>query len=377
LRDEGYCVEVRAGHLLLHKVPYVTAARQVFFGTLVSVLFLDAERTVKPSDHVAYWAGDFPCDKDGAPIDRIRSSPGPRTIDNNLTTQHSFSSKPPGGYTDHYDKMTTYAKILSGPARALDPTVSPTPFPVVLPESDDSVFHYTDTASPRAGINGVTQKLKAERIAIVGIGGTGSYILDLLAKIPVREIRIFDGDRFKQHNAFRGPGPTSLSELNTPTSKVDLFHRRYSQMHRHIVPHNCYLDGTNVKLLHGVTFAFLCLDKGEPKRPIMAELEAMQVPFVDVGMGVTMVDESLIALVRVTACTNAKRDHVPKRVSFANTESDAYTQNIQLADLNMMNAALAVIKWKKLRGFYVDLEQELHSVYALDGNLLHNEDRLP
>jgi hypothetical protein len=40
----------------------------------------------------------------------------------------------------------------------------------------------------------------------------------------------------------------------------------------------------------------------------------------------------------------------------------------------MLNAALAVIKWKKLCGFYVDLDGEHHSVYEIDGNFVHNGD---
>ena len=40
-----------------------------------------------------------------------------------------------------------------------------------------------------------------------------------------------------------------------------------------------------------------------------------------------------------------------------------------------IDAALAVIKWKKLCGFYLDLDQEHHSTYTLDGNAMDNEER--
>jgi len=52
-----------------------------------------------------------------------------------------------------------------------------------------------------------------------------------------------------------------------------------------------------------------------------------------------------------------------------------YSRNIQIADLNALNAALAVIKWKKLFGFYLDLDREHHSTYTIDGNMLTNDDR--
>ncbi len=48
---------------------------------------------------------------------------------------------------------------------------------------------------------------------------------------------------------------------------------------------------------------------------------------------------------------------------------------ISETDLNALNAALAVIKWKKLFGFYRDLKSEHRSQFSIDTNLLLNEDR--
>ena len=56
-------------------------------------------------------------------------------------------------------------------------------------------------------------------------------------------------------------------------------------------------------------------------------------------------------------------------------KNNDYSRNIQVADLNALNAAMAVIKWKKLLGFYHDFECEHFSAYTLDGNRLNNEDR--
>ena len=72
------------------------------------------------------------------------------------------------------------------------------------PDPEDSVFLYEDTASSHAlDIVAINAKLKPLRIVIVGLGGTGSYVLDFVAKTPVKEIHLFDGDTFLQHNAFR------------------------------------------------------------------------------------------------------------------------------------------------------------------------------
>ena len=55
-------------------------------------------------------------------------------------------------------------------------------------------------------------------------------------------------------------------------------------------------------------------------------------------------------------------------------EDDLYAQNIQIADLNMLNATMAVIKWKKICGFYADLDNEHHSTYSTHLNLLTSDE---
>ena len=57
----------------------------------------------------------------------------------------------------------------------------------------------------RAGISDLNAMLRGQKIAIVGLGGTGSYILDLIAKTEVSEIHLIDADEFVNHNAFRAP----------------------------------------------------------------------------------------------------------------------------------------------------------------------------
>jgi hypothetical protein len=94
-------------------------------------------------------------------------------------------------------------------------------------------------------------------------------------------------------------------------------------------------------------------------------------------MGIEVVENKIIGVVRVTTSTENKRNHVREknRISFSNGENDdLYTQNIQIADLNCINAAFAVIKWKKLSGFYLDLEHEHFSTYTIDGNFLQSEE---
>ena len=124
----------------------------------------------------------------------------------------------------------------------------------------------------------------------------------------------------------------------------------------------------------------MCLDRVSVKKAIIERLEGLDIPFVDVGMGVELVDEALGGVLRVTTSSRHMRDHVrsKNRIPFSDTdramEEAAYARNIQIADLNALNAALAVVKWKKLFGFYRDLDREHFSTFTIDGNSLVNED---
>lgn len=381
LQDEGYDLEIRSGFLLLKGVPYVNSRKEVQRGTLVAKLVLAGDVTTRPDDHVAYFAGEHPCRADGTEIAEIKHVSGARTLAEGVVIQHSFSAKPkPSGfYPDYHAKMTNYAAILSGPAQVIDPSARPQTFPVIEPEKDKrgTPFNYIDTASSRAEIDMVTAKLKRlNSIAIVGLGGTGSYVLDLVAKTPVWEIHLYDGDTYLQHNAFRSPGAPSVEELNQQMPKTTWFKNLYAKMHSGIVDHAVYLDEANVEELRSMEFVFLCLDCGESKRLIVGKLEEFNIPFTDVGMGIQLNNEALGGIVRVTTSTPQKRDHLRSRVSFTDRKgNNEYDRNIQIADLNALNAALAVIKWKKLFGFYRDMKVEHHTQFTIDGNLLINEDR--
>ena len=117
------------------------------------------------------------------------------------------------------------------------------------------------------------------------------------------------------------------------------------------------------------------MDTGGDKQTIVGRLEEFGIPFVDVGMGLSLVDDSLVGILRVATSTVHKRDHFRKRVSFSAAENNDYSRNIQISDLNALNAALAVVKWKKLFGFYQDHEHEYFCAYTVDGNALYNEDK--
>ena len=153
-------------------------------------------------------------------------------------------------YRDYHHKVTTYVEILSREARRISPRATAQQWRVIADQDDtENVFLFADTASARQNTTDLARKLQHERIAIVGVGGTGSYILDLVAKTWAREIHLFDDDPFLQHNAFRSPGPFSRDELEGGPVKATFHAARYSRMRKGLIAHNTCIDGTNVEEL--------------------------------------------------------------------------------------------------------------------------------
>jgi len=379
LRDEGYDLRMLGNHVAVGSVPYVNANREIQRGVILSTLELAQNQVKKPDDHTVWFAGGVPCDKNGASLNKIVIDTTVHTPVNDLTVHCRFSSKPTdgNGYPDYYAKLTTYIRILTHEAQAIDSSVTASVFPVVPSDNVDTPFKYFDTASSRAGIDAIATKIALPRIAIVGLGGTGSYVLDLVAKTSVREIHLFDDDEFSQHSAFRCPGAVGLEELISGLKKVDRYATIYSKLHAGVIAHAYRITPANVQELLAMQFVFLCLDGGELKDTIMGELERADIAFVDVGMGIIREEGRLGGILRVTSSTARKRDHIrsKNRISFAPAVGkNEYSTNIQVAELNALNAALAVLKWKKMFGFYHDLKQEHHTTFVVETNKLGNED---
>jgi hypothetical protein len=375
LVEEGFNVEIVSNHLVLNEIPYVDSDRQIRQGRLISTLHMSGESTLPPDTHVVYLEGLSPCKSDGTPLRGQSPAGGP--ITEGLVANFQLSEKPSvipnvPNYADYHHKMTTYVAILEREATKIDATVTGRTFPTIgTTEGDNSPFQYLDTASSRAGISFANKKLALEKVAIIGVGGTGSYVLDLVAKTEVKEIHIFDGDRLYSHNAFRSPGAASLEQLNGRPTKVEYYRDQYIKIHKDIIAHPTRLTEDSIAELAGMNFVFLCIDNPVEKLPIVNFLEYQSISFIDVGMGLYQSEHKLGGILRVSLSTPDDRDSLRAVTSFeSNTPENDYHTDIQVADLNALNAALAVVRWKMHLDFYFDYEKTSNLLFTLDTNTL-------
>ena len=380
LKESGHTLRLVDCFLVVEDVPYVCRNGTVQEAELVIPLELSADTTMPPRDHTAFWTGGFPYNSNGTKLVALGEANQTGELSDGKQLRYMFSAKPDGGkYRDYDHKVRTYIEILGREARNVDPTVTARKWKVDVASGRDDIFEYMETASARQNTSDLARKVEGERVAIVGIGGTGSYVLDFVAKSWVSAIHLYDDDRYLQHNAFRAPGATEMEDLKGGPTKAEFHAARYSRMRRGVVGFPVRIDDNNVVKLAHYDTVFLCIDGSVIKKSILELCDSQGSVCIDTGMGLFRNDDKLGGIIRVTTSAPGQRLHIAKhrRIDMDGQDGPGeYERNLQMVELNALNAALAVVKWKKIRGIYQDLQREGDSGYIVDGNRLVNRDQM-
>jgi len=370
LVEKGYAVTFDSNCMVIRDIPYLDSEGNCLVAAIVcKLIFKDKEHVIQ-DDHQIFFSGSAPYNIDGTPIPNLAG--GETTISlspdcSDVIVQRSFSNKPKaaGKFGDFYEKIESYVAIISGPALAKG-CDSPYTFRSVKNDEPESVFKLHDTLTSKAEITELSAKLENDVIAVIGLGGTGAYLLDFLVKTPVREIRAYDLDDFHVHNAFRSPGRLNDDELDK--TKAAVYQDRYDSFRTGLSLHPKFIDSSSAGDFKGVTFAFVCVDKGSARSEIFDLLISKKIPFIDVGMGLKQRDKAITGLVRTTYFSAQNAQNVLDGAGVPTTDNDdnMYNTNIQISELNALNASMAVIKFKQLRGFYVSDTLENNFLFGVN-----------
>jgi hypothetical protein len=371
LVERGYAVAFDSNCLIVRDIPYLDAAGALQTGTIVAKLVFATEEQVQQDDHQVYFAGSHPYQLDGTPIVNLAGGAAAILVSPacpDVVVQRSFSNKPmpQGSFPDFEAKIDSYVGIISGPAMAHFPEATPFTYRVDETFEPDPIFKLQDTLTSRAQIGDLSGGFADETIAIIGLGGTGAYLLDLVVKTPVPRIRAFDGDVYHVHTAFRSPGRLDRAELITP--KAAVYGARYEEFRNGFTVEATYIDESTADRLDGVTFAFVCVDKGSSRAGIFDVLIARGIPFIDVGMGLNRKHGPIGGMLRATFYPAGEGAAMRDRqlADLSDAADDIYKSNIQIGELNALNACLAVIRYKQVRGLYRDTEGFRHILFGID-----------
>ena len=372
LQNEGYEIDVKSGYGIVSHIPYLKANGEIDYGTLVSRIAFEGDKAKYNGDHVIYFLGDQPCNADGTEITQIKHNAS-NSILAGINVKRSFSNKPDENYKDYYEKFVNYINIISSRAIDKDNSVTAKTFKKVVTE-EESVFQYIDTNSSRAGIDNCNRKMLDKKIAIIGLGGTGAYILDLVSKTNVKEIHLIDGDVFCQHNAFRSPGAASKEIFTKSLSKVSYFKEIYQNIHKNIIEHDIFINEENVNILKDMDFVFISIDSGIARNLIVDYLVSEKIPFIDTGIGLQNINDTINGLIRTTVFDKNNYDRISAYIDFDEDGDDVYNTNIQIAECNALNATIAVIEWKKYFNIYENANSKCQNVYSIEmGEIVHED----
>lgn len=371
LLEKGYACAVDGSYLVVRGIPYLDHLGTLCMGAFVTDLeFVDKEN-VKQKNHQLYFTG-LPHGTDGKPIPYLGGGAATLALSeasNDVVVTRIFSHKLKingqlRDYVDFFEKIETYVTTISGPAMSRY-DVTPYTFAEAKSSAPDPIFRFQDMLTGRARVSDLAAKFENDVIAIIGLGGTGSYLLDFLVKTRVKEIRGFDFDPYHVHNAFRSPG--KLDETDLGKAKADVYQSRYENFRTGLKLTRKLIDATCHEDLAGVTFAFVCVDKGSARAQIFDLLLSMGIPFIDVGMGLNRKHGPLNGMARVTyySADDGAKVRAMGLAEVVDTPGDEYRNNIQISELNALNASLAVIKFKQIRGFYHNTESVFHILFEL------------
>ena len=221
-------------------------------------------------------------------------------------------------------------------------------------------FKIPNTFEAKAALGPVQDRIRDQRIAIIGLGGTGGHILDLMAKTPVPEIHLLDADEVEWHTFMRAPGAPTTEEIEAlrsdPLTKVAYYHSKYASLREGIYPHPIRIDSPSTlgEFLssHPVDFAFVCIDQKKdsdtPRQDVVYEaLSEAEIPFVDSGVSITLENDAVRGAVTTTFHTEgseAWKQAIPNARVEGNMPG---YRNVQLPEVNGLAAALAVMEWRR------------------------------
>lgn len=221
-------------------------------------------------------------------------------------------------------------------------------------------FQILNTFEARAAIGPVQNRIRSQSIAIIGLGGTGAYILDLVAKTPVKEIHLLDADHVEWHTFMRAPGAPTTEEIESVRkeclSKVDYYHSKYASLRENIHPHAIRVDNASMFAdflsAHPIDFAFVCIDQQKdsdsPRQDVVyAALSQTKVPFIDSGVSITLENCAVKGAV-TTSYYAAGSEMWKEAIPNARVEGNVPGyRNVQLPEVNALAASLAVMEWRR------------------------------
>ena len=353
----GLDYTIEGDTLTVGPVSYRLRSGGVAHGELICHLEREGEKLSAPSDHTVGWVADEkPHAADGQVLESLIHQDWSQGWPNGMTSRCGMSRRPHGrGYRDYGEKMLAYARLIAretGQNWRRDAVGSG-----LVKDGNNMVDQ--ETGLTRSAVGDMDQLVQREKLAVIGAGGTGGFIVDMISKCNVASIDIYDDDVVSQHTQLRWPGVVNRLVVEEHRNKAEYLAQMYSsRTNRNIRGHALRVDRGDLSFFRDKTMVFVAIDRGEDRRTILTGLTDMGVNFIDCGIDLHRAPDGLTASARIVR--TAAGDNREQRMAIVERTPDRdmgeglYEAAIQTAEVNALNATLAVIAWKQGIGFYKD-----------------------
>ena len=292
----------------------------------------------------------------------------------NISIKRGAPGSPEPDETAH-DLLHRYAKQIVGAVAAAGYSERAA---LAMPDP----FHIPNTFEGRAAIAPVQDRIRGDRIAIIGLGGTGAHLLDFIAKTPVSEIHLLDSDCVDWHTLMRAPGAATAEEIEQVRAgsllKVDYYCSKYAAFRDGIHPHPERVESPSkfAEFVsdHSIDFVFVCIDQltdGDASRQddVYRAVSEAGVPFIDSGVSITLEDCAVRGAV-TTSAYDAGSD-AWKAIPNARLVGGAPGyRNVQLPEVNAAAATFAVMEWRRRTGQYLSETPSFYQKFRLEKGLI-------
>ena len=353
----GLDYTIEGDTLTVGPIPYRLPDGSVGHGQLICHLEREGERLRAPSDHTVGWVADEePHTKSGEVLEGLIHQHDAQGWPNGITSRCGMSRKRhDGGYSDYGEKMLAYARLIAretGSSWRRESLGSG-----VVNEGNNMVDQ--ETGLTRSAIGDMDQLFAREKLAVIGAGGTGGFIVDMIAKCNVASIDIYDDDVVSQHTQLRWPGIVNRGVVEEHKNKAEYLAQIYaSRTNKNIKGHPLRVRRQYLTYFQNMTMVFVAVDRGADRREILTGLTELGVNFIDCGIDLRRQTDGLTASARVvrSACDDdrGKRLELVEKTPHKDVGEGMYEAAVQTAEINALNATMAVIAWKQGIGFYKD-----------------------
>jgi len=190
----------------------------------------------------------------------------------------------------------------------------------------------------------------------------------------VRLIRIHIDQR-----RFESPSPTSGSELyrlgNKPPSG------RFDNFFEKIESYVGIISGPAIELYKANPLTFRVTEDSKSYSPF--KFRDTMTARAEIGDLAAQFQQDVIAVIGLGGTGGYPQDRAKelrdkKLAELVDDPDDIYHTNIQIGELNALNACLAVIRFKQLRGFYLDEAKCHHLLLGIDDlKIAHDGENIP